>query len=117
MSRNGTCRSDNPRPQNDPQTIDGETGKPLDTPQAGSGRRRRIDLTTLKDVRLELSIVYRKMDSGEIKGAEGTKRAYVLKTIADVITLADLEQRIGELEERQGLTLPAHPQLPARAVN
>lgn len=102
------------RPPNDPQTIDGETGRPVDT--GGAGRKRRIDLTTLKDVRLELSIVYRKMDAGEIESADGTKRAYVLKTIADVITLAELEGRIQELEDRQ---IPGRPALssPSRTFN
>lgn len=99
------------RPPNDPQTIDGETGRPID---AGGGKsRRRIDLTELKDVRLELSIVYRKMDAGEIESADGTKRAYVLKTIADVIALAELEHRIQELEERGAL--PGSKALPHMA--
>lgn len=77
------------------QTIDGETGKPDPTP-------RRIDLSTLKDVRLELAAVYRKMDSGEIESQDGTRRAYVLKTIHDVIVSAELERRISELETQTG---------------
>jgi hypothetical protein len=76
------------------ETIDGETGKPTPTP-------RRIDLSSLRDVRLELAAVYRKMDSGEIESQDGTRRAYVLKTIHDVIVSAELERRIDELEERQ----------------
>jgi hypothetical protein len=52
-------------------------------------------------MRLELAHVYRQMDAGHIETQDGTRRAYVLKMIADVITLADLEKRIAELEERQ----------------
>lgn len=79
------------------QTIDGETGMPDPTP-------RRIDLSSLRDVRLELAHVYRKMDSGEIASQEGTRRAYVLKTIHDVIVSAELEKRIEELEVIAQLT-------------
>ena len=61
-----------------------------------------INLTNLRDVRLELAHVYRKMDAGKLDGAEGTKRAYVLRQIHDVIVSAELERRIQELEERQG---------------
>jgi len=75
------------------QTIDGKTGKPDPTP-------RRIDLSNVRDVRLELAAVYRKMDAGEIQSQDGTRRAYVLKMIHDVIVSAELERRIAELEER-----------------
>jgi hypothetical protein len=78
------------------QTIDGSTGKPDPTP-------RSIKLSDLRDVRLELAAVYRKMDSDEIDSQEGTRRAYVLKTIHDVIVSAELERRIAELEEQQSL--------------
>jgi hypothetical protein len=61
---------------------------------------RRIDLSSLRDVRLELAAVYRKMDSGEIESQEGTGRAYVLKIIQEVIVHAELERRLIELEER-----------------
>jgi hypothetical protein len=81
--------------ENTPETIDGETGLPDPTPRA-------IKLSSLRDVRLELAHVYRKMDAGELEGAEGTKRAYVLRQIHDVIVSAELERRIQELEDRQG---------------
>lgn len=89
--------------KNQSQTIDGETGKPDPTP-------RRIDLSTLRDVRLELAAVYRKMDSKEIESQEGTRRAYVLKTIHDVIVSAELERRITELEA-QGAVSGGRPAL------
>jgi len=73
------------------QLIDGSTGKAYPTP-------RRIDLSSLRDIRLELAAVYRRMDSGEIDSQDGTRRAYVLKTIHDVIVSSELERRIEELE-------------------
>lgn len=79
-----------------PETIDGKTLEPDPTTP-----HRRIDLSTLRDVRLELAAVYRRMDAGEIESQDGTRRTYVLKAIADVIELADLERRIRELEERR----------------
>ena len=75
------------------QVIDGETGKPDPTP-------RRIDLSTLRDVRLELAHVYREMDGGRLASQDGTRRAYVLRQIHDCIVSAELERRIGELEAR-----------------
>ena len=88
------------------ETIDGATGKPDHTP-------RRIDLSSLKDIRLELAAVYRKMDAGQIESQDGTRRAYVLKTIHDVIVSAELERRIQDLEERQ--RLPGTRSLPNAA--
>ena len=82
------------------QTIDGETGKPDPTP-------RRIDLSSLRDIRLELAAVYRKIDAGEIESQDGTRRAYVLKTIADIIALSELERRIIDLEKRAGAPDPS----------
>ena len=76
------------------QTIDGATGKVVPT-------SRRIDLSSLRDVRLELAAVYRLMDSGGIPSQEGARRAYVLKMIGDVLVSAELERRIIELENQQ----------------
>ena len=90
---NETEKKGNGSDKRKPQTFDAETGAPDPTP-------RRIDLSTLRDVRLELAAVYRKMDSGEIESQDGTRRAYVLKTIHDVIVSAELERRILELEEK-----------------
>ena len=78
----------------DLQTIDGTTGKVVPT-------SRRIDLSSLRDVRLELAAVYRLMDSGGIPSQEGTRRTYVLKALHDIIVSAELERRIIELENQQ----------------
>jgi len=78
------------------ETIDGKTGKP-------DKAQRRIDLSNLRDVRLELAYLYRKMDSGDIKSQDGTRRAFVLKTLHDVIVSAEIEKRLEALEN--GTTL------------
>src|SRR5690349_9367679 len=96
QSRSGTNVSD----KKTPQTIDHVTGKPDPTPLGK--RPRRIDLSTLRDVRLELAAVYRMIDAGEIPSQEGTRRAYVLRAIGEIIELAELERRIEELESRNG---------------
>lgn len=89
------------------ETIDAATGRADPTP-------RRIDLSTLRDVRLELAAVYRKMDSGKIESLDGTRRAYVLRQIADILVSAELEKRIVELEEKheQRMQQAARPALP-----
>ena len=81
-----------------PQTIDGQTGMAEPAP-------RRIDLSTLRDVRLEMAAVYRCLDAGDLAAQEATRRVYILGEIGKVITLAELERRIGELEERRGHAL------------
>ena len=93
----------------DPQTItiDGATGKP-DKPQ------RRIDLSNLRDVRLELAYLYRKMDSGEIKTQDGTRRAFVLKTLHDVIVSAELERKLEALENGTTIRPESASGLPLR---
>ena len=82
------------------QALEGETLPADPTPPK---EPRRIDLSTLRDVRLEMAHVYREMDGGKIETQDGTRRTYVLRQIADVITIADIERRLVELEERQKL--------------
>ena len=54
------------------------------------------------------------MDSGEIESLDGTRRAYVLRQIADILVSAELEKRIVELEEKheQRMQQAARPALP-----
>ncbi len=92
----------------EPETIDGATGQVDPTPPGnpqGLGAfgkdGRRIDLSNLKDVRLELGKLYRRMDAEEISASEGSRRAFVLRQIHDVIVSAELEQRLIDLEQRQ----------------
>lgn len=65
-------------------------------------------------MRLELAAVYRKMDAGEIESQDGTRRAYVLKSIHDVIVSAELERRVQDLEDRQ--PVPGQRSLPTAAI-
>jgi hypothetical protein len=60
---------------------------------------RRIDLSNLRDVRLEMAHVYREVDAGRLKSQEGTRRVYILRQIGDLIVTAELEKRVLDLEE------------------
>jgi hypothetical protein len=84
--------------ENQLNVIDGETGtvKPP----------RRIDLSTLRDCRLEMAAVYRMVDQGQIPSQEGSRRVYMLGEIAKVITVAEMEKRLSELEQQHALRLP-----------
>jgi hypothetical protein len=95
-----------------PEMIEGKTGV-LEPPP------RKIDLSNLKDVRLEMAAVYRRVDREEIPSQEGSRRVYMLRQIADVITSAELERRLIELEAmQQTRSLPAGlPVLLERSVN
>lgn len=86
------------------EIIDGETGKP-------DSRQRRIDLCTLRDIRKEMAYVYRALDRGELKSQEATRRVYILDAIGKVITVAEIERRIAELEDRQPSGAGAMPAL------
>jgi hypothetical protein len=98
---------DNGLDKREPEVIDGQTGLVCPTP-------RTINLSNLRDVRLELAHVYREIDAGRIKSQEGTRRAYVLRKIADILVSAELEKRIVELEEKheQRVQEAARPALP-----
>lgn len=101
-----------PSDKRQPETIDGKTGKPDPTP-------RRIDLSTLRDVRLEMAAVYRKVDGGELESQDGSRRVFMLRQIADVIVNTELERRVAELEQHaSGHTLQRTGALPApRTLN
>ena len=62
-----------------------------------------------------MAAVYRRLDAASIETHEATRRVYILGEIAKVITVAEIERRITELEERQQLSgsiaaLPYRPQ-------
>lgn len=116
MKKNGTHDTEsNGLKQSDTassEVIDNETGKVDPSPlyHGAFGKAgRRIDLSTLRDVRLEMARVYRMMDAGEIEDASGTKRVYALEGVGKIITVAEIERRIQELEDRQ----QGRPALPA----
>lgn len=83
------------------EVIDGETGKVEPAP-------RRIDLSSLRDVRLEMAYVYRQLDAGEIPSQDASRRVYVLGEIGKVITTAEFEKRLAAIESRMTGRLPAY---------
>ena len=75
---------------NPPQTFDGKTLQLVPSP--------RINLGSLKSVRLEASRVYKEMRSGKIEPTEGTKLIYALTSIGKLIESDAIVQRIEALE-------------------
>lgn len=67
-------------------------------------------------MQLELAHVYRQIDSGAIPSQEGTRRAYVLKTIAEIIEVAELEKRVERLELRRAQNTAGLPVVAPEAV-
>lgn len=78
--------------QNQPATLDGESGAVLPTPPI-------IHLKSINDIRLEMAKVYREMRSNAIEAQQGTRLVYVLSSIGKLIELHEIEQRITKLEE------------------
>lgn len=110
MKRKTTTHRDDAIPDTGiPEVIDGATGLPDPPP-------RRIDLSNLRDVRLEMAEVYRQVDRRQIESQDGSRRVYMLRQIADVIVNADLERRVSELEEHRPAAGSAF-QLAERAIN
>jgi hypothetical protein len=88
-----------------PETIDGETGKP-------EAPKRRIDLSNIRDCRLELAALYRRVDAGELDSGEANKRAWLVRQIGDLIVAFDIEKRLEALEEGTPLRPASAPGLP-----
>lgn len=80
---------------NRPQTYDGATLGLIPTP-----RRRRAQLDRLEGVRVEMSRVYRDMESGKRDSQEGSRFVYVLTQIAKVLELTEIERRLVALEDQ-----------------
>ena len=94
MSETGTVR--------DAATIDGATLKLLPTP-----RRRKAQLSSLEGVRVEMSRIYREMESGKRDSQDGSRLVYVLTQIAKVLELTEIERRLIALETRSNGRLSA----------
>lgn len=60
----------------------------------------KIRLCDLESVRREAAAVYRDMRSARIKTQDGTRLVYVLDRIGHLIEVAQLEQRIQQLEQQ-----------------
>ena len=74
-----------------PVTVENASGKVVATP-------KKIDLSTINDVRLEMASVYRAMKSGNIEAGNGSRLVYVLGQIGKMIELHDIEKRVEQLE-------------------
>src|SRR5712671_3351506 len=94
MSETGTARG--------AATIDGATLKLLPTP-----RRRKAQLSSLEGVRVEMSRIYREMESGKRDSQDGSRLVYVLTQIAKVLELTEIERRLITLEAKASGQLPA----------
>ena len=88
----------------EPQTIDGSTLRVLPTPT-----RRKPQLDRLEGVRVEMSRIYRDMESGKRDTKDGSRLVYVLTQIAKVLELTEIERRLILLEARTNGQLPGPP--------
>ena len=86
----------------EPETIDGATFRVLPTPS-----RRKPQLDRLEGVRVEMSRVYREMESGKRDSQDGSRLVYVLTQIAKVLELTEIERRLITLEAKANGELPA----------
>ncbi|CAN4265664.1 hypothetical protein MCECM63_00117 [Methylophilaceae bacterium] len=76
-----------------PVTVENASGKVVATP-------KKIDLSTINDVRLEMASVYRGMRNGSIETSDGSRLVYVLTQVGKMIEMHDLELKIKLLEEK-----------------
>jgi len=106
MSQNNDAADDEIDPDDEGQIIDNATG----LPEPGGDR---IKLSTLRDIRLEMSRVYRSVKRGKLEESQATKRVYILAEIGKIITVAELETRVMELEARRELNNGGRPAFPA----
>jgi hypothetical protein len=74
-------------------TVENASGKVVATP-------KKIDLSTINDVRLEMASVYRGMRNGSIETSDGSRLVYVLTQVGKMIEMHDLELKIKLLEEK-----------------
>ncbi len=81
------------RDANHPVIVDGSTLRLIPTPKP-----RRIPLKTLAQVRNEMSRKYRQLDAGEVDSQDCSRAVYILAQIGRIIEVADLEERILQLE-------------------
>jgi len=60
---------------------------------------KRIRLNNIKEVRLELSRVYREARLGTLQTSEATRLVYMLISLGNMIKDSELEERITALEK------------------
>lgn len=76
-----------------PVIIDGQRLTVIPTPQ--------LKLATIEDCRREMARVYRDARTGQADTAEASRLVYMLTSIAKMIEIGQLEQRLIALEEKQ----------------
>ena len=64
---------------------------------------RRFSLATVKGCRSELASLYRLARAGQIDLSEACKYAYLVTSIAKLIEIGDLEQRLNKLEKLEAI--------------
>jgi hypothetical protein len=79
-----------------PATIDGVSLRVLPTPQ--------LKLATIEDCRREMARVYRDARTATTDTADASRLVYMLATIAKMIEIGQLEQRLNALEEKHAST-------------
>jgi hypothetical protein len=84
-------RADLADDENNFAVIDASTG-------VIEARPAKINLSSLDDVRLEMSKVYRGMKSGAIECQNGTRLVYVLGQIAKLHEITEVAARLAALE-------------------
>jgi hypothetical protein len=72
-------------------TIDASTGKLAPTPP-------KIKLSSLEDVRREMTTIYREARAGKMEISDAGRLAYVLTGIGKLIEIEQIEQRLISLE-------------------
>ena len=68
--------------------------------KAPTQRLTRIKLGTIREIRAELSRVYREARSGKIDTTTATRLAYLLDLMARMVERGELENRIEKLETK-----------------
>jgi hypothetical protein len=94
IKQKSVIRDSNSGDERQAETFDGATGElsPL---------LRNPRLATLKDVRLEMAYVYKRMENRVIETADGSKLIFALGKIGDIISVAEFEERIEQLENQR----------------
>jgi hypothetical protein len=62
--------------------------------------RRGPELSTLTDVRKEMSKVYRQARSGKLRTEEASRFTFMLSSIGKVLEVCEVERRLELLEQR-----------------
>ena len=86
-------KSENCTASNSPATIDGASLHVLPTPS--------IKLATIEDCRREMARVYRDARTAKTDTADASRLVYMLCSIAKMIELGQLEERITKLERKK----------------